>query len=213
MIVHEKLILIDVDSVLLDWLSGFHSWMATTGFVDAFGLSETPSKDAYDLTTSYSLPDSQIFTLIKAFNTSVFMGELAPMPGAKQALSRLVEKEYTFHPITSFADNQRSFELRKHNLIKVFGEDTFSGFTFLPLRASKQEVLNTFAKSHIVKPLVWIDDLLHHAKAGVTSGITSIHYDPYNVSSQAATNGEVTYCLNWRDIEATIEDLYERSGS
>ena len=208
MIISDRTILVDVDSVLLDWLSGFHSWMATTGFVDTF-LTEPPRDqmvDPYALHTQYGLPDNMIFTLIKMFNSSVHIGELSPMHGARGPVRYLVDEGFHFHALTSFSDNLSAFEMRKQNLKAVFGEGAFSGFTFLPLRASKAEVLNTIAKSHIVKPLVWIDDLPHHALAGANAGIPSINFDPYGIHKDQEG---ITRLTNWNRIVNYIEERYD----
>lgn len=165
----NKLILVDVDGVLLDWKNAFLQFMALENIIEkdnskyhVWEWMETQDKKPID-------EDKGKF-MIEYFNRSAWMCFLDPHRDAVEVVKALKEKGYEFKAITSMHKDKPAQELRKMNLADVFGEGTISEITFLPTGADKREALTKYEGSGAW----WIEDKVENAKVGKDLGLKPI---------------------------------------
>ena len=116
----EKIILTDIDGVVLDWEFAFHQWMEHHGHT-------LDDKNVYSVATAYNLADSKAKALIRTFNESAAIGFLPPLRDAQYYIKKLHEKhQYRFVAITSLSLDPYAKKLRVQNLNKLFGLLKFS---------------------------------------------------------------------------------------
>ncbi len=188
-LLREKIILVDCDGVLLDWIHSFDTWMHENGY---------PVKDsaAYKAGDRYGLKDA--YQMIEWFNQSAMMGFLPPFRDAIHYVQKLHrEHGYVFHCITSMSENRYSQKLRVMNLEKLFGETVFEKYVFLPCGANKFDALQQYRESRCY----WIEDKASNAEDGLKVGLDSIllahnHNTDYN--------GNATRVKNWKEIYNVI---------
>lgn len=190
----EKLILTDVDGVVLGWEPQFHNWMAHRGHKQVYS-------DTYSLHEHYeNITPKMAMELVVEFNGSSWMLGLPAFRDARTGISRLAEAGYKFHAITAMGDDPFSAKLRKMNLDDLFGKDVFVDLTVLPLNGYKRDALEPYRGSG----LPWIEDSASHAEAGVEMGLDVYLMDQlYNQDNVTGTR-RVSY---WSEICNLILDV------
>lgn len=160
----ENRILVDVDGVLLDWMTSFGQWIREEGY--HIKLADDTS---YSLGRRYGLSDSQMMNLIDLFNKSAAVGFLEPYLDARTYMWRLEELGYRFTTITAFGGDIYSRKLRKQNLVTQFG-DVFDEHIILGLNERKDPILRRYENTDSW----WIDDKKENALAGRKFGLKTI---------------------------------------
>jgi FMN phosphatase YigB (HAD superfamily) len=158
----NKLILTDVDGVLLDWESAFHDWMESQGF-ERNGIA------TYDMHVAYGQKKAHIKALIREFNNSAWMCCLKPLRDSVEGVAALAAKGYRFGAITSLSLDPYAAKLREQNLKEAFG-DVFDFVICLDTGADKDEELAKFKDSG----LFWIEDKPANAELGANLGLKSL---------------------------------------
>lgn len=162
----NKIILTDVDGVLLNWIPAFHVFMKKLGFKYNPAFSSS-----YDMSLQYDMEYEEIKPFIEAFNQSATMGFLAPLRDSVHYVQKLHrEHGYTFHVITSMSDNEYAQELRRMNLKRLFGETVFAKFVFLPCGADKDVALKEYENTS----LLWVEDKVKNVKLGLELGLDAV---------------------------------------
>jgi len=182
----EKIILTDVDGVLLDWDYSFDNWMKEKGY-------EKHNNKYYDVARKYKLSIDKSREVIKLFNESSEIGFLKPFKDSVSYVKKLSKKGYRFHCITSLGKNLYSQKLRKINLNKLFG-DVFDKFIFLDISERKDKVLNKYNN----KKYYWVEDNLQNALDGIDNGLVSILMTHEHSSDIKNDNLIIVDC--WHDI-------------
>ena len=188
---NEKVILTDVDGVLLDWEYAFNVWMDSQGY-------ERSVVGKYDVAQSYGLMALEGKHLVKMFNESAHIGFLPPLRDSMYYMKKLHEEHgYIFHVITSLTTNQYACELRTRNLRKLFGESTFEKFIYLDTGADKDEVLAKYKDTGCY----WVEDKMTNVDEGIKNGLKGLLVaHNHNVGY----NGEAQRVSNWKDIYEII---------
>ena len=158
----NKLILTDVDGVLLDWEGAFHDWMESQGF-ERNGIA------TYDMHVAYGRKKDHIKELIREFNNSAWMCCLKPLRDAVDGVQMLVDAGYRFGAITSLSLDPYAGKLREDNLRNIFG-DAFDFVVCLDTGADKDEALAPYKGSG----LWWIEDKPENAKLGADLGLKTL---------------------------------------
>ena len=186
---NKKIILTDCDGVVLDWEFGFHTWMESHGH-------ELQDKDVYSVAVQYQLAYPKAKALIRSFNESAAIGFLPPLRDAQYYIKLLHEKhKYQFVAITSLSLDPYAQKLRKRNLEKLFGLNTFSDIIFLDCGADKDEAL---ASASLRYPgACWVEDKGENADVGVSFG-----FDAYLMEHghNLGYTGEATVVKNWESV-------------
>lgn len=165
---NKKIILTDVDGVLLDWEEGFCVWMEHHGHEKVEGY-----QFKYNIGDRYGITQEQGSKLVKQFNESAAIGFLPPVRDAQYYVKLLAEKhQYRFLAVTSLSLDPYAKKLRTRNLMKIFGPDTFVDVICLDTGADKDEILAELAKTY--KGNWWIEDKPANVDAGVDLGFKGI---------------------------------------
>jgi hypothetical protein len=185
-----RVILTDIDGVVLNWAYAFDVWMAEHGHV-------LRNRTTYDVGEAYDIPLATGKHMIRMFNESAAMGFLPPLRDSMYYMKKLQEEYgYVFHAITSQSSNPNAQKLRIMNLQKLFGETLFEKFTILGTGADKDEALEPYRDSG----LLWIEDKVENAELGVKLGLESILMEhAYNMDHKT-----IRLAKNWRDIYTYI---------
>lgn len=187
----ERIILTDVDGVLINWEFGFHIWMESHGHL-------VSDRKEYSVDRKYGLPDGIGMQQIQMFNESASIGFLPPLRDAQYYVKLLHEKwNYRFVAVTSFSDNEHAIKLREKNLVKLFGDNTFKDIICLPCGANKEAVLEDLGKKY--PRHWWIEDLIENAEQGAIEGLRSLLMaHGYNYEHESLL--DVTVVKDWEQI-------------
>jgi len=185
----DKVILTDVDGVLLDWSYHFFKWIKKEyglerltmeyGMGDCLGINK-------DLGNKY----------IREFNNSPEMKKISPFRDSIKYVRKLHEEHgYIFHAITSQTDDVHAQNWRKQNLIETFG-NVFDGFTILGCGDDKDEALSEWEGTECY----WIEDKEDNIIAGNKFGLDGILMShEYNFGSYCSIRVD-----NWKEIYKII---------
>jgi len=186
----KKIILTDVDGVLLDWEFAFDIYLQQHGFCKVEG-----GNLKYDIGKRYGIDREQGRRLIKIFNESAHIGFLPPLRDAMYYVKRLHEEHgCVFHAITSLSHDENACELRRMNLRKLFGKTAFDRFVFLDTGADKDAVLEDYRDSG----LWWIEDKIDNCRAGQSVGLRPLLMEHgHNMQFE---DPEIPRVRNWREI-------------
>jgi hypothetical protein len=183
---YHKVVLTDIDGVVLNWGYAFDVWMQEKGYT-------VKNSDAYDVGEIYGIERSESKKMVRLFNESAAIGFLPPLRDAMHYIKKLHEEHgYVFHAITSLSKDPNAQKLRTQNLQKLFGETVFEKFIYLDTGADKDVELGEYEG----KDYVWIEDKVENAKCGATFGLDSILMEHgFNMD-----NKEFPLMKNWKDI-------------
>ena len=183
----KKTILVDCDGVVFNWEYAFNLWMEEHGFEAVEG-----HQFMYDMGDRYGIPKEQVTKLIKMFNESAMIGFLPPLRDAVEYITKMSDEGWEFIAITSLSTNKYAQKLRKKNLEKLFGEDTFVKVTCLATGANKDNALSKYADSN----LWWIEDKPENALAGERVGLRPLVVEHgHNMNDDS-----VRRVKNWKEI-------------
>jgi len=189
----DRIILTDVDGVLLEWENHFASWMSTKGY------QQKPGKEKlYAMDKRYGLTKKKKEELIKEFNNSAWMSTQIPLPDSQTWVKLLHAEGWTFIPITSQTSDIPAQELRKRRLQDLFGGTVFENFFILDTGADKDSALAEFHGTG----LWWIEDKPENALLGLEYGLRPLLVDhSYN---RKFKHPNVKRVSNWKEIRTVI---------
>jgi hypothetical protein len=186
---NEKLVLVDCDGVLVDWLYSFDTWMREHGYSTVDGI------DSYDLDKTYGISKPEMKALIKNFNESAAICCIPPLRDAVKYVRKMHEElGCVFHCITSLSLNQYAAKLRKENIENLFGKTAFEKIVCLDTGADKDDALLPYIDSGCL----WVEDKISNAELGTRMGLTSVLME--HSYSEDYTNDEIIKVKNWKEI-------------
>jgi hypothetical protein len=201
---NNRIILTDVDGVLLEWENHFTKWMLQRTLFDERGARYHPHKlladkqNTYEMAERFGVTIPEIRKEIREFNRSAWMGTQRPMPDSQTWVKLLAAEGWTFIPITSQTSDIPAQCLRKRRMGELFGEHIFSNYHILGTGADKDSALAEFHNTG----LYWVEDKPANAVAGLKYGLKPILIDhPYN---RDFDHPEVTRVNNWQDIHEIV---------
>ena len=201
---NNRIILTDVDGVLLEWENHFTEWMLQRSYYNdsnerIYPYKLLPNKEnTYEMAERFGLTIPQIRKEIREFNKSAWMGTQVPMPQSQSWVKLLAAEGWTLIPITSQTSDIPAQLLRKKRLGELFGDHVFQNYHILDTGADKDSVLAEFHGTG----LYWVEDKPKNALAGLNFGLKVILIDhPYN---RDFNHPEVTRVNNWQDIHKMI---------
>ena len=188
---YEKVILTDVDGVLLNWGYAFKIWMEQKGY-------NVKDPDVYNVDKIFDMERAESKKMVRHFNESASIGFLPPLRDAIHYVRKLHEEHgYVFHAITSLSLDPHAAKLREQNLAKLFGETAFEKVVCLDTGADKDEALEPYRDSNFV----WIEDKVENAEVGDKLGLDSILIEhAYNMD-----NKDFPLMKNWKDVYEYLE--------
>lgn len=188
---YEKVILTDVDGVLLNWGYAFKVWMEQKGY-------NVKDPDVYNVDKIFDMNRAESKKMVRHFNESAAIGFLPPLRDAIHYVRKLHEEHgYVFHAITSLSLDPHAARLREENLKKLFGETAFAKVLCLDTGADKDDALIPYADSGAV----WIEDKVENAEVGDKFGLDSILIEhAYNMD-----NTDFPLMKNWKEVYEYLE--------
>ena len=185
----DRVILTDVDGVLLDWEFAFHTWMEEHGHTAQKG-----HKLVYSVHKRFGIPRKDGKRLTEIFNESASIGFLPPQRDAMYYVKKLHEKHgFMFHAITSLSLNRHAVRLREQNLAKLFGNTAFEKVVCLDTGADKDDALESYRDSGCW----WVEDKAKNADLGIDLGLRSILVEHgHNMDYK----GNAVLVKNWKEI-------------
>ena len=200
----NRIILTDVDGVLLEWEHHFTKWMLQRTLFDERGARYHPyrllpdKENTYEMAERFGLSITEIRKLIREFNRSAWMGTQRPMFESQTWVKLLAAEGWTFIPITSQTSDIPAQQLRKKRLGELFGEHIFTNYHILGTGADKDSALAEFHNTG----LYWVEDKPKNAVAGLKYGLKPILIDhPYN---QDFDHPDVIRVSNWKEIHQIL---------
>tara|TARA_Y100000748_G_scaffold243080_1_gene207293 strand:- start:853 stop:1473 length:621 start_codon:yes stop_codon:yes gene_type:complete len=200
---NNRIILTDVDGVLLEWEYHFTEWMLQRSYFDDKGKRTYPYKlldnkeNTYEMAERFGLTITDIRKEIREFNKSAWMATQCPMPDSQTWVKLLAAEGWTFIPITSQTSDIPAQKVRKKRLTELFG-DVFYNYHILDTGADKDSALAEFHNTG----LYWVEDKPKNALAGLNYGLKPILIDhPYN---RDFNHPEITRVNNWKQIHEIL---------
>jgi|TARA_R110001632_G_scaffold153304_2_gene271132 uncharacterized HAD superfamily protein len=200
----SRIILTDVDGVLLEWEHHFTKWLQLRSYFDKNGNRNYPYKlldakhDDYDMSKRFGISKETISQEIREFNRSAWMGTQRPMLESQTWVKLLHAEGWTFVPITSQTSDIPGQALRKKRLGELFGEHVFSNYHILGTGADKDSALANFHDTG----LYWVEDKPKNALAGLSYGLKPILIDhPYN---RDFNHPDIIRVNNWKQIHEML---------
>jgi hypothetical protein len=200
----NRIILTDVDGVLLEWEHHFTKWMLQRTLFDKKGARYHPyrllpnKENTYEMAERFGLTVTEVRKEIREFNRSAWMGTQRPMLESQTWVKLLAAEGWTLIPITSQTSDIPAQQLRKKRLGELFGDHVFTNYHILGTGADKDGALAEFHNTG----LYWVEDKPKNAVAGLKYGLKPILIDhPYN---QDFNHPEVIRVSNWQDIHQIV---------
>ena len=187
----NKIILTDVDGVLLNWEWAFTTWMEQHGYTQVENGNQY-----YNVYERFGITEAEGKAQVKIFNESAAIGFLPALRDSMYYVKRLHEEHgYVFRAITSLSLDPSAYKLRKMNLEKLFGKTVFDDLLCLDTGADKDEALDPYSDTG----LFWIEDKMENAIAGLEVGLNPILIEHgYNMDYSVPVG--MKKCLNWKEI-------------
>ena len=200
----NRVILTDVDGVLLEWEHHFTKWMLQRTLFDQRGARYHPyrllpnKQNTYEMADRFGLTKDEIRKEIREFNRSAWMGTQRPMLESQTWVKLMAAEGWTFIPITSQTSDIPAQHLRKKRLGELFGDHVFTNYHILGTGADKDSALAEFHNTG----LYWVEDKPKNAVAGLKYGLKPILIDhPYN---RDFDNPAITRVNNWQEIHKLL---------
>ena len=200
----NRIILTDVDGVLLEWEHHFTKWMLQRTLFDERGARYHPyrllpnKENTYEMAERFGLTVTEIRKEIREFNRSAWMGTQRPMMESQTWVKLLAAEGWTFIPITSQTSDIPAQQLRKRRLGELFGDHVFTNYHILGTGADKDSALSEFHNTG----LYWVEDKPKNAVAGLKYGLKPILIDhPYN---RDFNHPEIIRVSNWKEIHQIL---------
>lgn len=187
----SKLILCDVDGVLLNYNKSFADWMDAKGY----GVIDP---EAYNFTAKFGITDDEVYDHCDEFSNSESIGALEPISGASYYINKLfLQHGYRFHFITSISAEPNIVAARVRNIETHILKGAIKDVTCLGFLENKK----AFLQEHYDNSRHWwIEDSVTNYVDGIDVGLRGLLVDhPYNRDYN--TDNRV---YNWEEIYARI---------
>jgi len=200
--IKDKVILVDVDGVLLDWEYSFHKWIRTTKphlhlvNENAYKIEDKVVYSGLGILDKYfGDPITRYYgkELSREFNSSSDIGFLLPLRDSIKYVKKLHNDHgYMFQVISSQSDRISAQKLRISNLERIFG-NVFVGYTILGTGDDKDEELSKYKDSDTY----WIEDKPENVDIGISLGLSGILVAH---SHNADYVGDAARLDSWKEI-------------
>jgi len=186
----SKVILTDIDGVMLNWEEAFHVWMEHQGHVN-----DERYRFSYYVEDRFGITRDTGMEMVRRFNQSAAIGFLPPLRDAQYYVKQMVHQGYRFLAVTSLGTDPYAIQLRERNLKKLFGENAFLDIICLDTAAPKTAILRELSTQYPGN--IWIEDKTENAQEGLELGFDSLIMEhAFNMDYQ----GDARIVKNWQEI-------------
>ena len=200
-----KLILTDMDEVLLDWGGHFEAWYLKSYPLFDGNAPKGRMRDFDNIEDWLACDYKTTRKLIEMFNQCKdHFPVITPYAHAVEYVNRLHREGYAFVAITACAKDVWTHDARRTNLQTYF-PGVFDTVHCVGLGQAKTEFLDRY------KPTWWIDDKVKHAEVGGRLGHKAFLMEqPYNVTAELKYSKRVR---DWKEIyDCIVDDNCYRLG-
>ncbi len=198
---NEKLILTDVDGVLLDLHDALKRFMAEE---KGISLTEEQWKSTYYIHKILGISREEEQEIIVDFYHSDYFRNIPALPHAVETVQALRDEGWRFIVVTAAIQElaRQDIELtrqnRIHNLETVFGKNTFDEYFITEVHGCKSGVLKQFNQA------VWVEDSVKNALIGDDCGHVSfvMNSDYYK---EGDNHKSLPVANDWRDIRRALK--------
>lgn len=188
----DKILLTDVDGVLVDWETAFEDYVIKRGY--SFNENR---RIVYSMGAQLGISHEDAFNLISRFNQSEEFGKLLPLRDSVEYIKRLHSEGWYIVAITTAGEHPDTWGLRRKNLDEVFGVDVINELYVLPLHGDKGMEL----VKHKDQGLYWIEDKPSNAELGYNYGLKPLLMDGLHNRNYT---GVVPRVNTWEEIYRII---------
>lgn len=184
----KKIILTDVDGVLLSWIKGFDKLMVAHGH-------ERVIEGEYNLPKAFGVSKEVIDKIASEYVTSDEFSALPPILGSKKAVRHLHENHgYEFHFITTVGAHPKTRELRLKNLQDIYGKSVIHDLHCVDHNEDKKKVLENYRGSG----LHWIEDHPENYEFAHEFGLNGLlMHQEWNKDYEEKPNTRINH---WKEI-------------
>jgi len=193
-----KLILTDVDEVLLDWGGHFEAWYLKSHKWFGGPTPKGRMRDFHNIEEWLECEYSATRKLIEMFNQCKdHFPHITPYDHAVEYVNLLHKEGYAFVAITACTDDVWTHDARRTNLQKYF-PGVFDTVHCVGLGQAKTRFLERY------KPTWWVDDKVKHAEEGGRLGHkVFLMEQPYNIDAEIKYSKRVK---TWKEIYECVSD-------
>ncbi len=188
----DKLILTDVDGVVLNWERHFHDYMREHGH-----WRDPSVPEGYWKELNYPrISGEETRQMVVHYNTSAWMMEVPAFRDAISGIARFKEAGWKFHAITAMGTDPYSKLARQYNLDWEFGEGLFQlTCTDMYDPDSKRSVLEQYEGTG----MPWFEDKPSNANLGAELGLdVYLMNHPHN--AEATLHNSVKRVNSWAEV-------------
>lgn len=193
----RKLILTDIDGVVLQWGKAFGHYIKQMGLVpDTHNI-----RPAYKVEKILNITKGEAYKLIDEFHHSKYFMDLIPYTDAFMYIHHLAEEGYRFIGITACGEvnNKIVYDNRYKNLNKYFF-NIFEDLHIMPLGQSKAEFLSRYKNAY------WIEDTLRNAITGLEFGHFTFFINREEDIRDQGSHPMITEFSSWKEIYIQLND-------
>ncbi len=167
----EKMLLVDVDGVLLHWVNGFTKFL-----LEQHDITVPENQNSHYIHEWLEVHPDAALKLISDFNASHHFSLLEPLNQSDEFLPMFYEEGFRIVAVTSCSSDTKIGEMRRENLHRYFG-DIFETIHCLDLHQCKSDILKQYPKGY------WVEDIPSWALKGAEAGhLTFLMDHSYNRS-------------------------------
>lgn len=183
----NKIILTDVDGVLLNWVKTFEAWMVTKGY-------KKHIDGEYDIDKTYNIHWEEAKKLAIEFNNSNELVSMPPFMDAVKYVKKLHEEQgYVLHCVSAVPE--RSLGIRRNNLEQIFGEAVIERVECTGTSANKRPILAEYTDTGIP----WLEDKFSNCKMGLDYGL-DCYLMIHDYNEYYDHHDDITRVRNWKEI-------------
>ena len=169
---NKPIIILDCDSVLLDWVTLFMSFLEIRGYClnhikNVKGTTKFTHVSEFLKNSDVKVIDA----VIKDFNSGDSLEKLPPFESCTKEVVKELSLNYNLVVLSCLGSEKSEIEKRNKNLLDVFG-DVFSGIICIKYGESKENYIKAINQKYDVT--TFIDDRYKHIEESLHAGVKPI---------------------------------------
>lgn len=196
---NKKILITDVDFVLLDWVVGLKPFLDEKG-IDSEHLDQYRGSTYYPSLSELFFNDNedQNVKLMKEFNNSSWIEHLPIFQDDSRRHLEKISKKVDIVAVTCLGDGKEQKLMRTNNLIQHY-KDAIKDVICIPVRTSKAPTFANLKNNNDI--LFYIDDRENHLAEAKSCGIDTLLFK--RNEDHAPTESKVVNC--WSEIEKLVD--------